>query len=244
MHCQPEARYQVYKWLKNNHSCLLCSQLAQQQQSICLDCEVELPWLGAHCRLCALPLSSAGQICGECLRQPPSFTRVEAAWRFRFPVDSLISQFKHQSRWPYGRLLAELFAQHLQHAYADGLPRPDHLLPVPLASKRLRQRGFNQAGMLGDWLGKALELPVEHGWLQRPLDTAAQQLLDAAKRKRNLRKAFHLAPGVTLKNLHVAVIDDVLTTGATAEAIASLLCKAGASRVDIYCLARTPKPGD
>lgn len=244
MSCQPEARHQVYKWLENNHYCLLCSLQTQQGRPICPDCELDLPWLGAHCRICALPLPVAGQICGECLRKPPAFDRVEAAWRFRFPVDSLITQFKHQSRWPHGHLLAELLAVHLHHAFADELPRPDYLLPVPLARKRLQQRGFNQAGMLADWLGKALELPVKHDWLQRPLETTAQQQLDAAARKRNLRQAFHLANESAVKGRQIAVIDDVLTTGATAEAIARLLRKAGAARVDIYCLARTPRPGD
>ena len=244
MDCQPETQRQVYKWLINNQLCLLCNLSAQQERPICLDCELDLPWLGAHCRICALPLPDKGQVCGECLHKPPTFEQVEAMWRFRFPVDSLISQFKHQSRWPYGRLLAELMAEHLQHAFAQGLSRPDFLLPVPLAKQRLRQRGFNQAGMLADWLGKSLALPVARSWLQRPVNTTAQQHLDAAARKRNLRQAFHLSSEATVKDRHIAVIDDVLTTGATAEAIARLLHKAGASRVDIYCLARTPRPGD
>ena len=117
MHCQPERHKLVYDWLKNNHSCLLCDLPAQQKRPICPDCELDLPWLGPHCRICALPLAAEGQICGECLRKPPAFERVEAAWRFRFPMDSLITRFKHQSRWPYGRLLAELLAEHLQHAF-------------------------------------------------------------------------------------------------------------------------------
>lgn len=244
MRCQPEAERQVYRWLKNNQTCLLCGISTQQERSICTDCEVDLPWLGANCLLCALPLATAGQHCGACLRKPPSFDGVEAPWRFRFPIDSLITRFKHQARWPYGRILAELMVEHLQHAYAQELPRPDLLLPVPLASLRLRQRGFNQAGMLADWLSQALDLPVEHRWLLRPLDTTAQQQLDAVSRKQNLRSAFSLASTAQIMNLHIAVIDDVLTTGATAEAIARLLRKAGASRIDIYCLARTPKPGD
>ena len=244
MHCQPETHQPVYNWLKNNQSCLLCDLPAQQARPICPDCELDLPWLGPHCRICALPLAAEGQICGECLRKPPAFERVEAAWRFRFPMDSLITRFKHQSRWPYGRLLAELLAEHLQHAFDHGLPRPDCLLPVPLAKKRLRQRGFNQAGMLTNWLGAALELPVDHHCLLRLRDTPAQQQLDAASRKRNLKQAFSLSEAAQIKGRHFALIDDVLTTGATANTLARLLSKAGAHRVDIYCLARTPRPGD
>jgi ComF family protein len=143
-----------------------------------------------------------------------------------------------------GRLLGELLSQHLVHAFDEGLPRPDLLLPVPLAIRRQRQRGFNQAAMLGQWLSTALQLPRQDAWLQRVLDTPAQQQLDAATRKRNLRKAFALASESAVAGRHIALVDDVLTTGATAESLARLLNKAGAARVDVYCLARTPKPGD
>lgn len=165
-------------------------------------------------------------------------------WRFAFPVDALITRFKHQARWPYGRLLGEHLAHHLEHAFAEGLPRPDLLLPVPLARRRLRQRGFNQAQMLADWLSRPLGIATDARVLERVLDTPAQQQLDAATRRRNLRQAFAIATGADVKGRHLALVDDVLTTGATAEALARLLKRAGAERVDVYCLARTPKPGE
>lgn len=125
----------------------------------------------------------------------------------------------------------------LQKAY----PRPDLLLPVPLAKRRLRERGFNQAGMLGRWLSTQLGLTCDERLLLRTRETPAQQKLDARARRRNLRQAFALSGELTGK--HVAIVDDVCTTGATAQAIAEVLRKAGARRVDVYCLARTPKPG-
>lgn len=244
MRCQPGKTNQVYNWLKNKQHCLLCDEAADGALAICTSCEAELPWLGGHCQVCALPLPSHGLVCGACLKKPPSFSRVEVPWRYAFPIDSLITRFKHQARWPLGRLLGELLSQHLLHAFDEGLPRPDLLLPVPLASRRQRQRGFNQAGLLCEWLSPLLQLPLQKDWLQRIIDTPAQQQLDAATRKRNLRKAFSLAPGSAVSGLHIALVDDVLTTGATAESLARLLNKAGAARVDVYCLARTPKPGD
>ena len=244
MHCQPNPNKQVYNWLKNKQTCLLCDEHTDNGQTICSCCEAELPWLGGHCQVCALPLPSHGLVCGACLQKPPSFTRVEVPWRYAFPIDSLITRFKHQAKWPLGRLLGELLSQHLQHAFDEGLPRPDLLLPVPLADKRQRQRGFNQAGLLTEWLSANLQLPVQAHWLERVIDTPAQQQLDAATRKRNLRKAFTLTPDSAVSGRHVALVDDVLTTGATAESLARLLKKAGAARVDVYCLARTPKPGD
>ena len=244
MRCQPGKTNQVYNWLKNKQHCFLCDETADGALAICTSCEAELPWLGGHCQVCALPLPSHGLVCGACLKKPPSFSKVEVPWRYAFPIDSLITRFKHQARWPLGRLLGELLSQHLVHAFDEGLPRPDLLLPVPLASRRQRQRGFNQAAMLGQWLSTALQLPRQDAWLQRVLDTPAQQQLDAATRKRNLRKAFALASESAVAGRHIALVDDVLTTGATAESLARLLNKAGAARVDVYCLARTPKPGD
>ncbi|MBB3102928.1 ComF family protein [Azomonas macrocytogenes] len=233
----------VYKWLKKEQTCLLCDE-PSDSQPICSACELELPWLGAHCRICALPLPVTGQICGECLKRLPTFDHVQAPWRFAFPVDSLIGRFKHRADWPSGRILAEQLQQHLEHAYGEGLTRPEMLLPVPLSRQRLRQRGFNQAGMLADWLARMLGIPCNPHLLRRTRETPAQQQLDAVARRRNLRQVFALLPGHTLENRHIAVVDDVLTTGATAEAIARVLKQAGAQRVDVYCLARTPKPGD
>ena len=244
MNCQPKQNNQVYNWTKNKQSCLLCDEPADTMQPLCSACEAELPWLGGHCAICALPLPGEELTCGQCQKRPPPFTRVEAAWRYAFPLDSLITRFKHQRQWPLGRLLAGLLSQHLQHAFAEGLPRPDLLLPVPLGRKRLRSRGFNQARMLADWLGQELQLAVQDNWLHRPGEGAHQQELDAAARRRNLRNAFALTESTEAAGRHIALIDDVLTTGATAATLAQLLLKAGAARVDVYCLARTPKPGD
>ncbi len=211
---------------------------------ICVDCETDLPWLGEQCMTCALPLAAAGLTCGECLLEPPAFEQVVVPWLYGFPVDSLITRFKHNAKWPFGHLLADVLGQYLQHRFDEGLPRPDALLPVPLAKQRLRQRGFNQATMLARWLSQSLDLPCEEQVLRRVKETDAQQDLDAKARKRNLRNAFNLMPDAQIKDRHFALVDDVLTTGATAQALARLLINAGAARVDVYCLARTPKPGN
>lgn len=244
MRCQPGRWKQVYKWLNNEQLCLLCDQRGPYLRPICPPCEAELPWLQAHCRICALPLPMAGLVCGECQKRVPYFDRVHTPWRYAFPVDALITRFKHHGKWPLGRLLGVLLSHHLQNAFTEGLPRPDLLLPVPLGKQRLRQRGFNQAGMLADWLQQHLQLPVNANLLRRERETDAQQELDAAARQRNLRKAFVVTDLSQIKGRHLALVDDVLTTGATANSLARLLKKAGARRVDVYCLARTPKPGE
>ncbi|MCY1285927.1 comF family protein [compost metagenome] len=230
-------------WLDLRPACLLCGATADAPGlPLCSGCDADLPWLAAHCAICALPLQAHGLVCGECLKKPPAFARVETPWRYAFPLDSLVTRFKHHAQWPLGRLLGQLLARHLQHAFHDGLARPDLLLPVPLAPLRQRQRGFNQAGLLADWLGRELRLPVRGNLIRRVQETPPQQGLDAATRKRNLRHAFALESGGDLRGAHLALVDDVLTTGSTAETIARLLRKAGAARVDVYCLARTAKP--
>jgi len=243
MNCQPWLKALVYKCTNINHSCLLCGEPAEQGYPLCVACEQELPWLDEQCLRCALPLPMAGLTCAQCSRRPPAFDQVIAPWHYGFPLDTLISRFKHNSQWPLGRLMAEMLSLNLRHRFQEGLPRPDLLLPVPLARRRLRERGFNQAGMLGRWLSKALAIECDEQLLLRTRDTPAQQHLDARARRRNLHRAFTLASEAALEGKHVAVVDDVLTTGATAQAIAQLLRQAGAHRIDVYCLARTAKPG-
>ncbi|MBC3304083.1 ComF family protein [Pseudomonas sp. SWRI18] len=244
MHCQPNYKHQVYIWLKNIQTCLICDETTESAHCVCNVCETELPWLLEHCDMCALPLPMEGLICGQCQKQPPAFKQAVAPWTYSFPVDSLISRFKHQARWPLGQMLARLLAHHLQHRFDNTeLPRPDCLLPVPMARKRLRERGYNQAAMLARWLSSDLNIACDEHLLLRPQETVAQQALDAKTRKRNLLGAFALAPDAQVRGRHFALVDDVLTTGATAHSLARLLTDGGARRVDVYCLARTPKPG-
>ena len=242
MNCQPSINIKVYNWLINKQSCLLCDEASDLPYALCVPCESELPWLGVQCESCALPVQGAIATCESCRVRSPAFTRVIAPWRYDFPVDSLVTRFKHHAKWPLGRLLGELFSRHLRHRFDEGLLPPDLLLPVPLAKKRLRERGYNQAAMLAGWIGESMNLHMDDRQLLRIKETPPQQGLDARARQRNLRGAFGLSDPARLQGRHLALVDDVLTTGATAEGLARLLLKAGAQRVDVYCLARTPSP--
>ena len=172
MRCQPRRDNPVYIWLKKEQICLLCDEPSDGPLELCSACEAELPWLGGHCRICALPLTATGLSCGACLRKPPPFSRVEAAWRYAFPLDALITRFKHQAQWPLGRLLGDLLSHHLQHAFSEGLPRPDLLLPVPLSSRRLRQRGQMLSRPCFLLAGQRIILPA-FGTLTGGLDAAS-----------------------------------------------------------------------
>lgn len=225
-------------------SCLLCMQGMTGAQAICDDCKVDLPWLLHACRHCALPLPAGESCCRQCEYSRQPFTKASAVWSYEFPVSTLISRFKYQARWPYGRLLAQMLAEHLQHVFQEQLlSRPDCLLAVPLASKRQRKRGFNQARMLAGWLGKELGLQVLDRAVLRVRHTPMQQGLAAGDRRRNMRNAFRVDRVELVAGRHIAIVDDVVTTGATCAELARCLLAAGAVRVDVYALARTGRPG-
>lgn len=240
MRCQPLRDLLVDICSRFNQCCYLCGGEGDNPYPLCSGCEGDLPWAGAACVHCALPLVFEGPACSACQWSPPPFECVEAPWTYDFPLDAAIKRFKHQADRPMGHLLGHRMAAWLEHRYAEGLPRPDRLLPVPLSAKRLRTRGFNQGQLLTDWLAAALGLTGDSRMLLRTRDTRSQQGLNLAERQRNLQGAFSIAQSAMVKGLHLALVDDVVTTGATVKALATLLRQAGACRVDVYCLARTP----
>jgi ComF family protein len=214
-------------------SCLLCGGRGDAA-GLCAGCRADLPRLENPCPRCALPLPAASIACGECLGKPPPWSRCIAPLLYRPPVSALVAALKYRGRLGAGHLLTTLLAEQLRNEEAHA----DLLLPVPLHWRRRLRRGFNQAELIADQLGRELALPVAMRLLRRDRATAAQQSLDATSRRRNLRRAFTLRGEVV--GLHVALIDDVVTTGATAAELSRLLLSAGAASVQVWSLARTP----
>ena len=220
--------------------CLVCGAPGAGRD-LCRDCADELPWNAAACARCALPLPAAAPACGACLRAPPPQVGSWAPLRYAAPLDQLLPRFKFHADLASGRLLASLLLQ--------ALPQPpaafDALVPMPLHRARLGRRGYNQALELARPLAAALRIPLADGLLSRTKPTAAQTNLDAKTRRRNLRGAFEFhgtgAHAAELKSAHVALIDDVMTTGATLRECARVLRRAGVARVDAWALARAPK---
>jgi ComF family protein len=182
----------------------------------------------------------AAPACGACLRNPPPFEHTVCAVDYGFPWDHLIAQFKFHG---HTALAAPLAQQMLRAVQASPTPLPQWVLPVPLAPQRLAERGYNQAWELARRLASALHLPAQPAWLLRPLDTAHQADLNRAERQRNLRGAFMVAPAYrqALQGLRVALVDDVMTTGATLNEAAQALLRGGVAAVDVWVLARTPE---
>ncbi len=213
--------------------CLVCGDAGGPDgHALCPACRRSLPWNRSACLRCGLPLALPAAACGHCQRRPPPLTETRAVFRYDTPLDRLLPRLKFHNDLAAGRLCGELMAGAL--ADAD---RPDALIPLPLHRSRLRERGFDQALELARPLAGALRLPLLDDGLLRVRDTAPQSRLDAPARRRNLRRAFAMRPGVTLP-AHVALVDDVMTTGATLHAAADALLRAGAKRVDAWVCAR------
>ena len=213
--------------------CLLCAAAAGDD-ALCTACRDELPRNAWCCARCAEPLAQPAPLCGQCLRRAPPWDAAWAPFRYAWPLDALDARFKFGADLAAGRALAAQW-----RAQPPPGPLPAALVPVPLHASRLRRRGYNQALELARPLGRALDLPVLPAALLRIRATAAQTELDRAARRRNVRGAFAVARAVALP-AHVAVLDDVLTTGATVAECARVLKRAGVERVDVWALARAP----
>ena len=216
--------------------CLVCGETSEMGHTpgydLCLSCRAGLPWNHSTCLQCALPLPFTVAACGHCLRQPPPLTVAHAAFRYEAPLDRLLPRLKFHDDLAAARLLGWLMAEALGSAEP-----PDALIPLPLHRKRLRSRGFDQTLELAKPLARALGIPMLDDVLVRIRETAPQSRLDAPARRRNLRRAFAVRPSVSLP-AHVALIDDVMTTGATLHAAADALLRAGVTRVDAWVCAR------
>ena len=219
--------------------CLLCGTAGSDGRDLCTGCAGDLAANQPCCPACALPLESAAPLCGACVRKPPPFTRAWVPFRYGHPLDLLETRFKFAGDLAAGRVLAGLLAERARH---DRPALPDLIVPVPLHVSRLRERGYNQALELARPLARTLGVPLRHDLLLRRRATPPQTGLDARARRRNLAGAFELAATNALPlPPHVVLFDDVMTTGATLREGARLLRAGGATRVDVWALARAPR---
>jgi len=214
--------------------CLLCGAAGAEGIDLCADCAAELPRNRSCCMRCALPLATPAPLCGECQRRIPPWDAAWAPFRYGWPLDRLESRYKFGADLAAGRVLSTLWRRE-----PCPIELPQLLLAVPLHLGRLRERGYNQALELARPLARDLDVPLRHDVLQRIRRTDAQTELDALGRRRNVRGAFALRAGIALP-AHVAILDDVMTTGATLAECARVLRRAGVSRVDVWALARAP----
>lgn len=205
---------------------------------VCPRCAMSLPWNTSACRACALPLAAAVEdgVCAACLRDSPPQDRSWAAFRYEAPVTQGILELKFRGRLAPARVLGHLMAERLARRAA---PMPELLIPVPLHAKRLRRRGYNQALELGRELALRLALRLAPRAARRSRATGEQTRLDAADRRRNVHGAFAV-DARAVRDRHVALLDDVITTGATVAELARAARASGAARIEVWAAARVP----
>jgi ComF family protein len=190
--------------------------------------------MATACACCGTPLPVAGR-CGRCLVRPPAFDTVESLYRYEQPVIHLIHALKFDAKLHLALTLGGLLADHI--ATLPGA-RPDKLVPVPMHPRRLGERGYNQALELARPLARRLGVAVDFTSCQKIRYVAPQATLSARQRRKNIRGAFCVTSAIGAR--HVAIVDDVMTTGATAGELARTLKKAGVGRVDVWVCAYAP----
>jgi ComF family protein len=197
-------------------------------------CEQSLPYLPIPCcEMCALPIPD-GNLCGHCLAQPAQFSHSKAVFAYTFPINKLIQNLKYGNQLALADTLAKRLAQKI-----DRNNLPDVIIPMPLHPNKLKQRGYNQAMLLAKKLAAELHIELLSHTCERTRDTVSQSTLPFKERGKNMRGAFIC--NADLSDKKIALVDDVLTSGASLNALASAVRKSGASDVQTWVIARTIK---
>lgn len=246
--CQPTAatlvdkcRSVLERWFWPS-TCVLCRGEGQAGIDLCRACESDLPFNIVACEVCAQPLVSDAAmplVCGRCQQRPPRFQSSFAPLRYTYPVDRLIQGLKFRRELACGRVLGELFTRRLLQCRNSSLPQL--IIPVPLAPRRYRERGYNQATELSRAMQRLTGIRVRTDLVVRSRDTLAQTALDQKERRRNVRGAFAVV--AKLPASHIAIVDDVVTTGSTVAEVARVLRRAGAKRIEVWAVARAGNEG-
>lgn len=215
--------------------CRLCAVVYVGDCNICENCEQQFPKLPALCGVCGELLKPGAEICGPCELEPPSFISTRALWAWAPPVSQLIKRFKFNGDRSIGLDLSRVLLKRLNVEGVGFAVSPDCLVAMPLHRVRLKERGYNQSLILAKAVGRVLELPVLDA-VKRVRQTPAQSGLSRQQRQRNLRNAFEVTADVSGSN--VLIVDDVMTTGSSAEELSATLLQAGARSVQVLVLCK------
>jgi len=218
--------------------CAGCGTIVGEVHSFCPDCWKQIDFLGdSGCSTCGIPLQSTEiTTCGACLAQPPPIARTRAAVAYDDLSRGLAIRLKYGRKVAIARTMARYMAPLVE---ASGQPI---LVPVPLHRFRLWQRGFNQSALVAREMARRLSLSSDPFLIRRTKRTAPLKGMSAAQRRKTVAGAFRVPDAQSVEGRHVILIDDVLTTGSTAEACARALKRAGAARIELISWARVVKP--
>ncbi len=223
----------ITQWLSLPAICSLCKQYFYGSSALCSPCIQMMPVLSFACTQCATPLPNpTHRLCGNCIVHPPKFDRVVTGFQFTEPLRSLVHQFKYHNALYLKKFLAQLMLTNLRENPFD----IECLVPVPMHAARIRQRGFNPAVELSKILAKKCGVPLDLRLCSKTNNTENQANLRYQERVRNLKNCFTTKPNTYR---HVTLVDDILTTGSTANELADGLKASGVTQVSVWCLART-----
>ncbi|MEO8104630.1 MAG: ComF family protein [Betaproteobacteria bacterium] len=223
-----------------SQDCQLCG--VRTDASLCRDCGHDLPVRAARgCPRCAAH-STAALLCGACLADAPAFDETIAPFRYAFPLDRLLQSYKFNENLSLAATFAAAMLVAVREQFSrTGLALPDRVVPLPLARKRLAERGFNQSALLASIAARELGIGYASRGLLKVRDTSPQAGLDRDARLKNVRGAFDC--GESLAGMRIALVDDVMTTGATLSEAAKALKEAGATFVSAWVIARADAAG-
>jgi len=216
--------------------CQACGCALDGVGSFCGGCRARLTRVPAPCQACGQPNPVDGLICPRCLLNPPHWQKLVAPFQYRGLVRQYLIELKYAEALHLGKSLCQVSFDAFRR---DG-PGPEVLLPVPLHRERLFERGYNQAREIARNWSQELDIPIDHGALSRLRSTPSQSGLSAAQRAGNVRGAFAYHPRREYR--HVAIVDDIVTTGSTVTEITRLLHRSGVEYVEVWALARAYRP--
>jgi ComF family protein len=215
--------------------CLLCKQYHDVSLAVCDACIEYFSTLEHKCRYCSFPLPDSNYaICGACAVKNPAFDKVITTYRFEEPLRTLLHEFKYEE----GLYLLKVIAKLMLNAFTETDAETECLIPVPMHPKRIRARGFNQSVELAKYLSKIIHRPYDVNLCTKIKNTPPLASMDAKARKKNIKNTFHCKPS---SYQHVTLVDDLLTTGSTANELSATLKKSGISKVTVWCCARAYK---
>ena len=216
-------------------TCCLCNSTDSMPDcGLCATCFALLDAPLCVCVRCGTALPQSLPACGFCLTRNWPIKELIAAGTYSWPLKEWVIALKHHQNLPLGRLMGECLSVRLKQRMATA----DYLIPMPLHLARLKSRGFNQASEIARVVSKKLQIPIAWDWAIRQKETLSQAELNATERRQNMHSAF---AAKNISGAHVAIIDDVVTTGATSVALGETLLKAGAKEVSVWCVARVQK---
>jgi len=245
-------RQMINNWLKNSHlsnlklvsakflgsNCFLCTASLAKNHGLCEACLNDLPWLpDSSCPQCGL--NSGGQICGNCISSPPDFDVTHAVFLYDYPVDAMIQRYKYGDILSLSQTFGQLMSEKID---VTNTSNPiDLIIPMPMHTKRLKERGFNQALEIAKVLNQYLTLKsarkLDYKSVIRQTLTPPQASLPLKDRVKNIKGAFKV--NTNLSGKRIAIVDDVMTTGASLNELAKTLKQAGATHVECWVIART-----